>query len=272
MRPIDTLPPFFIRNIRSAHDRRWDEHFRFDGESHASCEVVYVFSDKVEVTEDERVYRLFGGKMVVHAPWEFHRIRSLPGSSPRTAVSAFLTEGVMPQNLFSGVFTLSPTEKITFEDLFRRIFSLIHSEAPAAEESAACALELTSFFLRLSLSRNGQDTPFCGVSAARYGEVVSCMTEAVGENLSLSDIAERTHLSVSYLKSLFRTYAGISPGAYYDRLRCREACRRLSSGENVREVAEGMGFSSPNYFSLFFRRQTGVVPSHYPTKTPQPEK
>ncbi len=79
---------------------------------------------------------------------------------------------------FSGVFTLSPTEKITFEDLFRRIFSLIHCEAPAAEESAACALELTSFFLRLSLSRNGQDTPFCGVSAARYGEVVSCMTEA----------------------------------------------------------------------------------------------
>lgn len=271
MKPKDTLSPFYITQICSAHDFHWDDRFRFNGESHASCEVVYLFSGEVEITENERVCRLSGGQMIVHAPWEFHRIRSLPASSPHVAVSAFMAKGKFPENLFSGVFTLTPPEKIVCEDIFRNLFALRCAETPP-EHAAACALELSAFFLRLSLSRSGQETPSGGIGAGRYGEVVSCMTEAVGENLSLAEIAGRTHLSVSYLKALFRTYAGVSPGAYYDRLRCREACRRLIAGESVREVAEGLGFSSPNYFSLFFRRQTGILPSRYAGRKADPGK
>ena len=86
------------------------------------------------------------------------------------------------------------------------------------------------------------------------------MSKNTLENLTLEDIAIKTNISVSYMKSLFKTYAGISPKSYYNLLRVQTATELLKNGNSVTEVALAMNFSSASYFSAFFKRETGIPP------------
>ena len=89
------------------------------------------------------------------------------------------------------------------------------------------------------------------------------MNREVYTNLSLSDFAAKEHISVSYVKTLFYRYAGISAKSYYISLRVNEATKLLVADVPIREIAEKMNFSSPNYFSLFFKKHMGVTPNEY---------
>ena len=71
------------------------------------------------------------------------------------------------------------------------------------------------------------------------------------------------NISISYLKLLFKNYAGISPKIYFNQLRARHAAQLLKKDLSVAEVAEQMNFSSQNYFTVFFRKHMGVTPSEY---------
>ena len=89
------------------------------------------------------------------------------------------------------------------------------------------------------------------------------MGEALQENLTISQIAARNAVSVTTVKELFQKYAGISPKAYYSEMRGNEALRLLKAGKDIAEVAELMNFSSPNYFSAFFKRYAGKPPARW---------
>ena len=55
----------------------------------------------------------------------------------------------------------------------------------------------------------------------------------------------------------------VSPKKYFLHLKAQEAARRLCCGEQVSDVSDIMGFSSPNYFSYFFKKAFGVTPKDY---------
>jgi two-component system response regulator YesN len=46
----------------------------------------------------------------------------------------------------------------------------------------------------------------------------------------------------------------------------RHAARLLDEGFSATEIADKMNFSSPNYFSVFFKKHTGTMPSEYKKK------
>ena len=93
-----------------------------------------------------------------------------------------------------------------------------------------------------------------------YQRAVRAMKEAVFENLSIPELCNRAGISPSNMKLLFRTYAGIGPGTYYDRLRLAEALQLLEKGDSIREAADALGYSSPNYFSACFKKHFGLPP------------
>ena len=83
----------------------------------------------------------------------------------------------------------------------------------------------------------------------------------LGEELSF--FARENNVSVSYLKYLFSKYAGVSPKKYYTALRIRRAEELLREGYSVNDIVSLMNFSSPAYFSMFFKRETGKSPTEY---------
>lgn len=244
-------------------DYNWNQHFVCTGESHDFWEIVYVMSGAVECTEDERIYRLTEGNMVLHAPMEFHKIRSADGTSPHVLVLSFESTGQLPVSLGEGVFLLSPQEREEYESIFRRVYALRGGQAKGQFAAQECADSMASFLVRLSEAHSARTQLSHSRDAQMYQWLVTLMTERVSDNLVLEELAAQIPVSISYMKVLFRRYAGIGPKTYYSRLRCTEAIRLLRSGLSAAETAERMNFSSPSYFSVFFKKMTGMTPSEY---------
>lgn len=256
-KPIGNI--FTLTNFYSAIKFDWNESFIFNGESHDFWEAVFVSSGEVEVTEDENVYLLGEGDLIFHAPMEFHRIKSSGGSCPRGFIFSFSAVGEIPEVLKSGVFSLEPSQIKHYGDICDKIYGFYHSDVSPLRGQEAASL-LSAFLIKIS-RKAVTPSPTTSRSAAEYRRIVSYMWENVNENLMLSDIALGNNVSVSYVKLIFSTYAGISPKIYFNQLRVRRATELLNNGMTVSEVAYAMNFSSPNYFSAFYKNQTGISPS-----------
>ena len=258
---------FSIEAFFSAFSFKWDSKFVFNGECHAPWEAVFITEGCVGVTEDEKIYKLKAGDMILHAPMEFHRIRSIDGSSPRGIIMSFLVSGELPKELKNGIFALDDEQKREYEAIFQKIRPIIINAEHSQYASLDAAASLTSFLIRLGENEHAQKHTISTQSAVEYKKVVSMMKEGVCANLTLDAIAQSCNVSVSYVKLLFKKYSGISPKTYYSNMRLRHACELLDSGMAVSEVSSTMRFSSPNYFCVFFKRSMNISPSEYQKKT-----
>lgn len=268
--------PFRIKGFYTAWEHRWDKDRVFKGESHDFWELVVVISGQVEAVEEDRPYIMEGGMMICHAPGEFHRIRSVGGTSPRFLVMTFTHEGELPQRLGEGVFSLDEHRM----DEYMRIFSVIHDfiednteamqrgEPPSrvGSEISEAFYSLQSFLMSLATEGRPDEVLSLSGGAREYRELVRVMNERVRDNITLGELAELRHISESYIKKLFRTYAGEGPISYYSRLRVKEIKYMLDLGAPIGEIADCMGFSSAAYLTAFFKRNTGLCPRDYRLK------
>jgi signal transduction histidine kinase/AraC-like DNA-binding protein len=84
------------------------------------------------------------------------------------------------------------------------------------------------------------------------------------ETVSRKDLADHVGVSPEYLSTCFRRETGVTPTAYLERYRIRQARALLESSElNITEVALEVGFCDSSYFGRIFRREVGVSPIAY---------
>ncbi|MBO7217413.1 MAG: helix-turn-helix domain-containing protein [Clostridia bacterium] len=260
---VDLKPSFYFTNIRSAWDFNWDSGFATDGEQHQPWEIVYVVSGNVTVTEDSRVYNLREGNLIIHAPMEFHTIKSANGTSPHVYITALGVEGSLPLNLTDGVFLLTDEEKREYEAVFSRLNSFYDNYKEDCLMGQECISALSSFLIKLSRSHRANMVLSKSRAATEYNRIASELATRLYENITIDQLAASCNCSVSNMKILFKKYCGIGPKMYYDRLRCSEAIRLLHEGLSAAEISYKMNFSSPSYFNTFFKRMAGIPPMRY---------
>ncbi|MCH7882779.1 MAG: helix-turn-helix domain-containing protein [Proteobacteria bacterium] len=99
------------------------------------------------------------------------------------------------------------------------------------------------------------------------------MEQHIEEKLALSVIAKKLKLSVRMLEYLFAQTLGISPGAFYLRLRLQTARRLIIDTRlSMREIAIRCGFNSLPSFSRMFKRhyqQSPVVSRKQSAERPE---
>jgi len=82
--------------------------------------------------------------------------------------------------------------------------------------------------------------------------------------LSRAQIASYVGISADYLTVCFQQELGISPIAYLQRYRIKQARELLEAGQlSVTAVALAVGFADSTYFGRVFQREVGVTPSAY---------
>ena len=254
---------FRFSRIRTVWNFNWDESFIFEGETHISWEIVYVVSGCICVTEDEKLYNLREGDMIIHAPMEFHTIRSAENTNPNVYVVTSIVEGELPKNLTEGVFALTQAEQKEYKEIYSRLFDFFNSEERDVLEGQGCTDSLSAFLIKINKNHTAEPKLLLSHSAMEYKRVVLSMTENIYGNLTLEEIAAMNKMSVSNIKKLFKRHGGTSPMLHYSRLRCTEAIRLMSEGYSAAETANMLNFSSPNYFSTFFKRMTGKPPASF---------
>ncbi len=254
---------FEIEGFCTAFNFSWKENYIFSGERHNFWEIVFVKSGMVEITEDENVYQLSEGGLIIHAPMEFHRVKSAGGTSPTGFIISFCANGDLPFALTDGVFILDALQISEYEKICKLAISFINnpSETQIGQEAS---MLLSAFILHLQRTIDSKALS-SSQSASEYRRIVSFMNENDDRNLTVSEIAKENSVSVSYVKLLFSTYAGISPKSYFNDLRLKKASALLLQGFSVTEVSTRMNFSSPSYFCSFYKKRVG----HTPTKQKQ---
>ncbi|UQZ34952.1 transcriptional regulator [Paenibacillus sp. PK3_47] len=107
-----------------------------------------------------------------------------------------------------------------------------------------------------SISRNVDKLqPLLKWMESRYGD----------PEIGLSDLASQLDVSGRYLNSLFLQTFGLSPYAYFVRLRIRKSKELLLGYPDltVKEISRHVGFRDVSHFVATFRRQSGVTPEQF---------
>lgn len=123
-----------------------------------------------------------------------------------------------------------------------------------------CLSQFLTFFVynNRHFESSGTEKLDCVDNAILY------MREHINENIPLSELSKHYNYSVSRFSNLFKKKTGYAPIDYFLQMKMQKACQQLDfTNQSVKEVAFGMGFDDPYYFSKRFRAIIGVSPKKY---------
>ena len=88
--------------------------------------------------------------------------------------------------------------------------------------------------------------------------------EHLSESISLSSLSAIVNYNETYISRLFKQSTGVKLSEYIYQERIAKAKYLLStSSDSMQAIAAAIGFDSPQYFSLVFKKSVGITPSEY---------
>ena len=149
-------------------------------------------------------------------------------------------------------------------DMARRLahlHTLLESSGDSLARHSATVLTLTDFFRQHSTLRPDSPGPKDpGQSVQRTSEM---LRERYGDRISLGELSRCAGLSPFHFLRVFLRKTGLTPHAYLNQIRVREAKRRLSAGMSCAQVSLECGFCDQSHLARVFKRSTGVTPGQY---------
>lgn len=97
-----------------------------------------------------------------------------------------------------------------------------------------------------------------------FKKIISYVEANYTTNVTLNDIADVVHVSHTYICTLFRKYKNCTLSEYLIGQRIGKAKELLKNTDmKSYEVSEMIGYTNPQYFSILFKKRTGMTPSEF---------
>lgn len=96
-------------------------------------------------------------------------------------------------------------------------------------------------------------------------EVIELIDQNIYDcNLSVESLAHQVHLSVNYLRSIFKESMGQSLSNYIIEQKLNLIYKLLIETDmSIQSISDKVGFTTRNYFFTFFKKHTGYTPNQY---------
>ncbi len=149
---------------------------------------------------------------------------------------------------------------------FRKIIKRIEQEAMSNDSNCELLQQLYLHELLVLISRHRKsDTTVNYGSAHRIAQATAqYISTNYDKPICLSTLAKEYSVSEGYLSKLFKKYTGMGINQYINISRIMAAKEMLNNTDmSVTEVAYECGFNDSNYFSLMFKKLTGISPKKY---------
>lgn len=100
------------------------------------------------------------------------------------------------------------------------------------------------------------------------GHAVVFLRKNYAQPISVKDVSDACHCSISTLSHMFKKELGISVREYIRDLRMADAMRMLSNTDlPINSISDMLGYGNPNYFCNVFSQQMGCSPTDYRQKS-----
>lgn len=123
------------------------------------------------------------------------------------------------------------------------------------------ALLINDLFQSFMVSRSHSDSYDKGQEHLR--RAIGYIHRNYKENISLSDLAQYTYLSPSYISRSFKKYLGVTFTEYLVQLRLFYVLSMLRGNATVTEIAYETGFSNASSLIEAFKNYKGITPGQY---------
>jgi AraC-like DNA-binding protein len=106
--------------------------------------------------------------------------------------------------------------------------------------------------------------------------IISQIAEMIDENMyskfSVDDICQSMSYSRAYISKLFKVTTGYTPLEYILKKKIGEAKRLIREDKlNFTQISDVLCFDNPHYFSTVFKKETGMSPKEYKSRTNKTE-
>jgi len=94
------------------------------------------------------------------------------------------------------------------------------------------------------------------------------MHDNVLTGITCEEIAQRVGMGYSWFRRIFKLYTGFAPAQYMQELKVNKSKELLTNTMlTCQEIAYEIGFETPSYFNITFKRKTGITPKEYRKQT-----
>ena len=161
---------------------------------------------------------------------------------------------------FSGRLTLSPEQIIRATSLVNRLKDeWDHTYEGRSIMVENLFIELLLFYCRQFSEDAGPMTRVMPVA-----RTIGYMNRHYIESLCLDNLVDVARVSKRSLIRHFKNTTGLTPMRYLQKVRIAKARDMLTSSDrSITQVAMDAGFNDAAYFSLVFRKHTGMTPSEF---------
>ena len=127
------------------------------------------------------------------------------------------------------------------------------------------ATALSAHLVRYYSTRNHQFREYeDGLPKYKLKQAIDYIQAHLGENLSLSELANKLSMSQYYFCRLFKQSTGLSPHQYLIHQRIEQAKHLLKNLDHtITFVAMECGFANSSHFAKCFRQVTGMNPKQF---------
>lgn len=244
---------------------------------HPGCfEFVYVERGKAGWELDDAIYETHAGDVFHSRPGEPHR-----GGFDVIEPSKFwwlIVKAPHP----NGWLRLMPDESEAFARAFAALPRIVHAGERPVEpftrlkralqnggpfRSIAVRQAVVDLLL-LFVQPPADESDVADDLRQRFDVLTARMRREPDWRPSVTELADEAGLSPSHFYRTFQAHTGLSPMSYMERLRLKEACRRLTETVYpVTDIAHELGYRTSQHFATVFKRYTGMTPSRWRSRS-----
>ena len=238
-----------------------------DFHSHNYYEMYFLTSGNRDLLINNEIFTLKENTIIFIPPFMPHKTEGGPfmrtnfyfsiefiNATARDAIDVLVHHGPVKLNADKD------PEIFTLIDIIEQYYNLNSDDSNDIIRSSLCAiiLLLNKKIPNRNYYAKNKQLPQDMVKALSY------IKSDFASDISASVIAKKLFLQTDYFCKKFKKYFKCSFSDYLMNIRISEAKKHLLlSNAKMEDIAESVGFSSANYFSLIFKKKVGQSPQSY---------
>ena len=224
---------------------------------HSYYEIYIYISGNVSFLVDDTLFSLEKGDVILTAPNQWHHcVYHSDTVHEHFCIALNGIHDLSPRQ--TGLIRLPALARDNMLSTCYEINRYIQDGQPASFREYSMLFSVFS-----SIFQNINERPSASAMSQEMREILLHLRTHYNEPLSLSELADRFHVSLSTLERQFKKQFNITPFRYLQEIRMSAACSMLEQGRSVLDVCMDCGYNDCSFFITQFRKRFGVTPFQY---------